>query len=96
MNTKLTAVSFLAGVALAGALIVPAEAKSMRMPVSSMGSGSDSDKSSAREAARQSAEAQLVCVGRLEDIRTNSTGCSQIGEEFLCMAVSTATCILGE
>jgi len=80
------------------ALSTTAEAKQVRITVTSAGTGTDSDKSAAMDQAKQSAEASLICTGELEDVRTNSTGCAKIpGDtpEYVCTAVSRATCVIG-
>jgi hypothetical protein len=78
---------------------VPAEAqqKQIRMPVSYMGSGSDSDRETAKGQARDNAEANLFCAGRLENVRS-SAQCTKVGggesAQWMCIAVVTGTCAI--
>lgn len=82
-------------VALSATWTATAFAKEIRVHVTAMGQGTDSDRGSASTAAKDNAEGGLVCVGHLEDVRTNVTGCSKIGDNYMCMAVANGTCVIG-
>jgi len=90
---KLSTSVLVAGLAALPAL--RADAKPMRVPVTSIGSGTDVDKSAAMSAAKDNAESMLVCAGTVEGLKTTSTGCTQTGSSYVCAAVSSATCVLG-
>ncbi len=76
-----------------------ADAKPVRVGVTAMGTGTDSDKGSAQSAAKDSAKASLVCAGRLEEVDANVSGCVQTGsgenKSFICTAVARGTCVIG-
>jgi hypothetical protein len=74
--------------------------RASRIPVTSLGSGSDSDRSTASTAAKENAESTLVCAGRLENVHSSVSGCVQTGDgenaTYVCTAVARATCVIGE
>ncbi len=75
--------------------VFSAESAPLRVRVTSMGSASDSDRSSASDMAKNNSESTLFCTGRLEDVQTR-TNCAKIGDNYLCTASSAATCVIGQ
>ena len=95
MRMKKMAPTVLVVFGLTGSLALSAEAKPLRVPVTNIASGTNTDQNIASESAKGSAEAGLICAGTLEGVRTNLTGCIQAGDSYVCTAVSAATCVIG-
>jgi hypothetical protein len=94
--------TFVLGAAVALSLLIPAAAvaKPLRVGVTAIGTGHDSDKAAAINAAKENARGSLVCAGSLESVDANSTGCLKTGGDdsptFICTAVARGTCVMGE
>jgi len=71
-----------------------ASARELRVIVNALGTGSDADRGSASRAARDSAEANLVCTGSLENVRSSVSSCAQVGDSYMCTATATGVCVL--
>jgi hypothetical protein len=75
-----------------------AQRRQARMAVYHLGTGTDSDRETAKTQATDDAEAGLICLGRLDDVRT-TVSCAKMGSDenpqWLCTANSTGVCILG-